>query len=713
MKIMHKRLLVRRDHVGYSRVEREVMAKVNHPFLVGLNFAFQTEDKLYLVMPYMAGGELFMHLARAGALLEDAVKVYAAEMVLALEHLHSLGIIHRDLKPENVLLDADGHVRLTDYGLAKQLRFDSDDSPAASTAAGAATTTDEGGDAKASASASLSRAQPEATKTMCGTNEYMAPEMVAGQMYGKSVDWWSLGALIYEMLAGKPPFRANDEQKLYRKILNDRIVFPKFLTPACHSLLKGLLERNVEKRLGCQQSTMFETKGVSAIKNHPFFKGIDWKALEQKLTRPPIALEVCGDDDTRWIDTEFTDLELNDEWDWDFEASLDAEREAREAADAEKKGKKPKKPLSEDEVQTLLSRNYKGFSFVYPEFEGDLAAAAVTNNSAEEPRASLADELLEGLEAEIQAISTDGTEHKDDASTVTTTTAATACVESATTVAAARPAKSAAGPQQTKPAQRKPKQPTAPAVPEWMQKRMEKANESKPLVEPPRKEQSKPLAEPQKKQKKKKQSQPVEARPTATPPQVATSRQPAPSPPPALPSLSKALGSKPSVPRWGPRVTPAVTEPPSGTSQEDAALSLEPPRPSQGTSTPPTGDRGPMAAKARVAGIRGGWARVASATSGEYDDEPPSPDAPHRTATPPWEKPPSPLPPAEPFAPVPAPVQVFPGLSSSAPGKPAPAIRGAWGAPKADIVAAASAQPPTSKTLNASAPEWFPDVECW
>ncbi|CAI5747315.1 unnamed protein product [Peronospora destructor] len=271
MKIVSNKYIVQHNSVSYLQAERDIMIKINHPFLISLRYAFQTKSNVYLVMPFVAGGELFHHLHKQGLLLESSAKFYAAEMVLALEHLHSKGIIHRDLKPENVLLGADGHIRLTDFGLAKEM-------------------TDEDG----------------STSTMCGTNEYMPPEMIRRKAYNQAVDWWALGALIYEMVTGYPPFRHKNRKKLHHKILNDKLSLPKWLGPDTHSILKQLLERNVDKRLGSGKSTMFQVKGVQAIKKHAFFKGIDWGLLEQKKILPPILPNVMSNTDTTYFSEEFT-----------------------------------------------------------------------------------------------------------------------------------------------------------------------------------------------------------------------------------------------------------------------------------------------------------------------------------------------------------------------------------------------------------------------
>lgn len=252
MKVISKKLLRKKNNIQYMKSEREILTKTNHPFVTSLRYAFQSETKLYLVMDFLSGGELFFHLKRIGLILERDARFYFCEMILAIEFLHSINIIHRDLKPENVLLRSDGHICITDFGLAKEI----------------------GDQANA--------------RTLCGTSEYMAPEMLVRNGYGKGVDWWSLGALFYEIMTGKPPFRAPNQKDLDRKILTEKVSFPSFLSTNSHSLLKGMLEKDVNKRLGASKSTMFSLGGVSALKKHVFFEGIDWVVVQHLQYSPPI-----------------------------------------------------------------------------------------------------------------------------------------------------------------------------------------------------------------------------------------------------------------------------------------------------------------------------------------------------------------------------------------------------------------------------------------
>ena len=227
MKVISKKLLKKKNNVQYMKSERDILSKMSHPFIVSLFSAFQSEKKLFLVMDFLAGGELFFHLKRRGLILEAEIRFYLAEITLALEFLHDMGIIHRDLKPENILLRANGHIALTDFGLAKEAN------------------------------------NHEQVRTFCGTSEYMAPEMLSRNGYGRGVDWWALGALCFEMLTGKAPFTAKSEKELFKKIMFEKISCPPFLTGSAISLLRGLLEKDVNKRLGAAKSTMFNIGTLS------------------------------------------------------------------------------------------------------------------------------------------------------------------------------------------------------------------------------------------------------------------------------------------------------------------------------------------------------------------------------------------------------------------------------------------------------------------
>eukprot|EP00956_Cyclotella_meneghiniana_P021521 scaffold39321_cov61-Cyclotella_meneghiniana.AAC.2 len=277
MKVISKRLIQRKSsYVENVLAERNILTKIaNHPFIVTMHASFQTKEKLFIIMDFCAGGELFLKLGREGIFRERTAAFYLAEITLALEHLHSVNVLHRDLKPENILLNSDGHCVLTDFGLAKDFSRDGDSNG--------------GGDEDGRA------------RTLCGTMEYMAPEMVARQWYGKGADFWSLGCIAYEMLSGQPPFSSGrgGSKELFRKIMNERIRMPEGSSaPAC-KLLKGLLNRDVNKRLGAAKGTMFEVGGVGALKQQPFFSGLDWGKLELKEIEPPEDFNVSNHEDLR------------------------------------------------------------------------------------------------------------------------------------------------------------------------------------------------------------------------------------------------------------------------------------------------------------------------------------------------------------------------------------------------------------------------------
>jgi RAC serine/threonine-protein kinase len=262
MKILNKKAIIERNELEHTKTEKKILQKLVHPFLVNLYYSFQTPEHVVFVMDYVNGGELFFHLQKDRRFPEDRVKFYVAEIILGLEYLHANGVLYRDLKPENLLLNSEGHICMTDFGISKE-GFQSDD---------------------------------DRTATFCGTPEYLAPEILEGSTYGKPVDWWSLGPLMYEMLNGLPPFYSQDIQTMYSKIMTAKLTFPDFFGPDSCDFLSKVLERNPEKRLS-------EPK---MIKQHTFFKTIDWDALSRKEIAPPYVPPVKGEDDYSMIDEMFT-----------------------------------------------------------------------------------------------------------------------------------------------------------------------------------------------------------------------------------------------------------------------------------------------------------------------------------------------------------------------------------------------------------------------
>lgn len=265
MKVLKKATLKVRDRLR-TKMERDILAQISHPFIVRLHYAFQTEGKLYLILDFLQGGDLFSRLAKEVMFTEEDVTFYMAELILALEHLHSIGIVYRDLKPENILLDSAGHISLTDFGLSKESLDDS-----------------------------------QMTYSFCGTIEYMAPEVVNRRGHSVAADWWSLGVLMFEMLTGNLPFQGKNRQDTMNLILRAKLAMPAYLSPGAQSLLRALFKRNPSNRLGGGPD------GTNALKGHKFFIGIDWKRLLARKMQPPFRPHFSSSlDVTHYFDQEFT-----------------------------------------------------------------------------------------------------------------------------------------------------------------------------------------------------------------------------------------------------------------------------------------------------------------------------------------------------------------------------------------------------------------------
>mmetsp|Transcript_43810 Transcript_43810/g.114257 ORF Transcript_43810/g.114257 Transcript_43810/m.114257 type:complete len:481 (-) Transcript_43810:301-1743(-) len=274
LKSMHKKKIVVKGRIQHARAERHILEIIgDFPYIVSLKYAFQSQSKLYLVLEYCNGGDLYYHLCKAqGYFTEDRMMFYAAQLVLALEFLHTYDVVYRDLKLENVLLDSDGNIRLTDFGLSKE---------------GVSEDTD-------------------AAKSYVGTVEYLAPEMIRKTGHGKAVDWWALGILMFEMLTGLPPFYAKTVPEMKRKILEERLRFPGYVSQEARDIIAGLLDRNPRTRLG-------SGRGVEAIKDHPFFASINWDALMRKEIRPPYKPEIrYGEADTTNFDPHYLEKMVAD-----------------------------------------------------------------------------------------------------------------------------------------------------------------------------------------------------------------------------------------------------------------------------------------------------------------------------------------------------------------------------------------------------------------
>ncbi|XP_066903852.1 cAMP-dependent protein kinase catalytic subunit 3 [Halyomorpha halys] len=250
--------VIRLKQVEHVRNEREILSGIRHPFIVNLWWHSHDSTYLYMVFDYVPGGELFSYLRNAGRFPTSTAMFYTAEIVVALEYLHSQSIVYRDLKPENLLLDKEGHLKITDFGFAKKLT--------------------------------------DRTWTLCGTPEYLAPEIIQSKGHNKAVDWWALGVLIYEMLAGYPPFFDKNPFGIYEKILAGKIEWSQHLDPVGKDLVKKLLVQDRTKRLGNMKN------GADDIKRHRWFKNIDWGDVVLRKLKAPIVPTVRYDGDTSNFD---------------------------------------------------------------------------------------------------------------------------------------------------------------------------------------------------------------------------------------------------------------------------------------------------------------------------------------------------------------------------------------------------------------------------
>ncbi|XP_074655655.1 calcium-independent protein kinase C-like isoform X2 [Tubulanus polymorphus] len=272
IKVLKKDVIIQDDDVECTMTEKRILAlSAKHPFLTALHSCFQTKDRLFFVMEYVNGGDLMFQIQRARKFDEPRARFYAAEVTLALMFLHDNGIIYRDLKLDNILLDAEGHCKIADFGMCKEGMIPG-----------------------------------KLTQTFCGTPDYIAPEILQELEYDASVDWWALGVLMYEMMAGQPPFEADNEDDLFESILNDDVLYPVWLTKEAVSALKGFMTKNPAKRLGCVKNH----GGEKAILVHPFFhEKIDWESLEQRKVKPPFKPKIKSRTDANNFDKDFTSEE--------------------------------------------------------------------------------------------------------------------------------------------------------------------------------------------------------------------------------------------------------------------------------------------------------------------------------------------------------------------------------------------------------------------
>lgn len=258
MKIMKKSEVIRLKQVEHIKAEKQILQLIEHPFIVNLIITFQDDKRLFMVMEYINGGELFSYLRKKGRLDNEQTRFYAAEIVLALAYLHTIHIIYRDLKPENLLIDCEGHIKMTDFGFAKVVE--------------------------------------DRTWTLCGTAEYLAPEIIQSKGHGKAVDWWALGILLFEMLAGYPPFFDDNPFGTYQKVIAGQFELPRHFDGKVRDMIKKLLVLDKSKRFGCLKG------GPEDVKQHKWFKNVDWDMILSRQVPSNHVPDVRGPDDTSMFD---------------------------------------------------------------------------------------------------------------------------------------------------------------------------------------------------------------------------------------------------------------------------------------------------------------------------------------------------------------------------------------------------------------------------
>ncbi|GMP69965.1 hypothetical protein CsSME_00029027 [Camellia sinensis var. sinensis] len=274
IKVLKKADMICKNAVESILAERDILISVRNPFVVRFFYSFTCRENLYLVMEYLNGGDLYSLLRNLGCLDEDMARVYIAELVLALEYLHSLSVIHRDLKPDNLLIGPDGHIKLTDFGLSKVGLISSTDDfsgpPVSST-------TLLGDDEPKTAAQSSTKREQRQKQSVVGTPDYLAPEILLGMGHGVTADWWSVGVILYELVVGIPPFNAEHPQQIFDNIINRDIPWPKIpdeMSYEAYDLIDKLLNDNAVQRLGAT--------GATEVKRHPFFKDINWDTLARQ-----------------------------------------------------------------------------------------------------------------------------------------------------------------------------------------------------------------------------------------------------------------------------------------------------------------------------------------------------------------------------------------------------------------------------------------------
>ncbi|OMO95856.1 hypothetical protein CCACVL1_05217 [Corchorus capsularis] len=273
IKVLKKADMIRKNAVESILAERDILISVRNPFVVRFFYSFTCRENLYLVMEYLNGGDLYSLLRNLGCLDEEVARVYIAEVVLALEYLHSLHVVHRDLKPDNLLIAHDGHIKLTDFGLSKVGLINSTDDLSGPAVSGTSLLDDE----EPQLSASEQQQERRKKRSAVGTPDYLAPEILLGTGHGATADWWSVGVILFELIVGIPPFNAEHPQIIFDNILNRKIPWPRVpqeLSLEAYDLIDRLLTEDPHQRLGA--------RGASEVKQHVFFKDINWDTLARQ-----------------------------------------------------------------------------------------------------------------------------------------------------------------------------------------------------------------------------------------------------------------------------------------------------------------------------------------------------------------------------------------------------------------------------------------------
>lgn len=271
MKVLEKNKVIENRQVEHTKIERDLLVRTKCPFIIDIKFAFQDSENLYIITEFLPGGELFFHLNKERRFTNEKAKFYIAEIILAIEYLHSKKMLYRDLKPENVLISKTGHIKLTDFGLSK-----------------------------------IFHKSKEKAYTICGTPQYLAPEIVLSKEgYDSTVDWWSLGCVFYEMLIGRAPYKIILGDSLNEELYNKRILIPDYVTDEASDLIKKLLMVNPKKRLG------YGEDGAKKIKQHPYFKGVNWDNVWYQKIDPPFVPNLKDETDLTYFDQTFTNEKIN------------------------------------------------------------------------------------------------------------------------------------------------------------------------------------------------------------------------------------------------------------------------------------------------------------------------------------------------------------------------------------------------------------------